>query len=95
MTASSQKLTGVKSGLRILSMAKRSERELSPSEPTTMRCPQCDADRPVREQRMGANYRLLGYCGHVVTLVRGSRASSAVDVGRSPATQGLPQDRRG
>ena len=53
-------------------MAKRSERELRPSEPTTMRCPQCDADRPVREQRMGANYRMLGYCGHVVTLVRGS-----------------------
>ena len=72
MTASSQKLTGVKIGLRILSMAKRSERELSPSEPTTMRCPHCDADRPVREQRVGANYRLLGYCGHVVTLVRGS-----------------------
>ena len=72
MTASSQKLTRVKSGLRILSMAKRSERELGPSEPTTMRCPQCDADRPIREQRMGANYRMLGYCGHVVTLVRGS-----------------------
>ena len=72
MRASSQKLTGVKSGLRILSMAKRSERELRPSEPTTMRCPQCDADRPVREQRMGANYRMLGYCGHVVTLMRRS-----------------------
>ena len=72
MTASSQKLTGVKSGLRILSMAKRSERELSPSELTTMRCRQCDADRPVREQRVGANYRVLGYCGHVATLVRGS-----------------------
>ena len=72
MSASSQKLTGVKSGLRIVSVAKQSERELSSSEPTTMRCPQCDADRPVREQRMGANYRMLGYCGHVVTLVRGS-----------------------
>ncbi len=36
-----------------------------------MRCPHCDVDRPVRK-RMGANYRLLGYCAHVVTLVRGS-----------------------
>jgi hypothetical protein len=72
MRAPSQKLTVVKKCPRILSMAKRSLRELSSSEPTTMRCPRCDADRPVREQRLGANYRMLDYCGHVVTLVRGS-----------------------
>ena len=72
MTVSSQKLTGVKSLLKILSMPNKSERELSHSEPTTMRCRHCDADRPVRDQRMGANYRVLGYCGHVVSLVRRS-----------------------
>jgi hypothetical protein len=65
-------LTGVKNSLRILSVADKSERELSASEPTTMRCPKCGADRPLREQRLGANYRMLDYCGHVVTLVRGS-----------------------
>jgi len=72
ISASSQKLTGVKSGPRILSMAKRSERELTSSEPTTLRCPRCDAERPVRRQRMGTNYRMLDYCGHIVTLMRGS-----------------------
>ena len=58
---------------------------LSPSEPTTMRCPQCDTDRPVREH-LGRHHRVLGHCGHVITLT--TTTPEAPDPKHSPIRWG-------